>query len=336
MNKSDSERLAAQLEKKGHQADSNLKEADLIVINVCSVRQSAVNRVYSKIEQIRLKNPKAKLVLTGCLLAKDKNKLKDQIDEIWPIVGLSIKPRRIIESIQRDEPEYKSAKEALVPIMTGCDNFCSYCVVPYTRGREYSRPAQEIVEEIKNLVNKNYQKIILLGQNVNSYQSELRIKNQESRIDFPKLLKMIDGISGEFKIKFLTSHPKDMSDQLIEAISQSEKISKEIHLPVQSGDDVILKKMNRGYTVKDYQKLVKKIRQALPQAKISTDIIVGFPGETKKQFQNTIKLVKKIGFCQIYAAAYSPRAGTAAFKLKDNVLPLEKKRRKRIILEMLK
>ena len=245
MNKSDSERLAAQLEKKGHQADSNLKEADLIVINVCSVRQSAVNRVYSKIEQIRLKNPKAKLVLTGCLLAKDKNKLKDQIDEIWPIVGLSIKPRRIIESIQRDEPEYKSAKEALVPIMTGCDNFCSYCVVPYTRGREYSRPAQEIVEEIKNLVNKNYQKIILLGQNVNSYQSELRIKNQESRIDFPKLLKMIDGISGEFKIKFLTSHPKDMSDQLIEAISQSEKISKEIHLPVQSGDDVILKKMNR-------------------------------------------------------------------------------------------
>jgi tRNA-2-methylthio-N6-dimethylallyladenosine synthase len=316
MNKSDSERIAAQLEEKKYQPAGQIKTADLVIINVCSVRQSAVNRVYSKVKQIRSANPRAKLVLTGCLLFKDKKQLQEQVDQIWPMVDLKTRPKR------------QSKKEAWLPIMTGCNNFCSYCVVPYTRGREYSRSAPEIIKEAKNLVKEGYQTITLLGQNVNSYQSR--------EINFPRLLKAIDQIAGQSQIKFLTSHPKDMSDELIKVISQSNKISKEIHLPVQSADNQILKKMNRGYMIGHYKKLIKKIRRAIPQAQISTDIIVGFPGETKKQFQKTVDLVKEIGFKQIYAAVYSSRAGTAASKLKDNVPPDEKKRRKRIILDLVK
>jgi len=326
MNKSDSERIAAQLEKRSYQPTDQTEAADLVIINTCSIRQSAVNRVYSKVKQIRLANPRAKLVLTGCLLFKDRKQLRGQVDEIWPAADLEIKPKN------------QSPKEAWLPIMTGCNNFCSYCVVPYTRGREYSRPTLEIIEETKNLVKRGCQAITLLGQNVNSYISKRQtIDNQEyKKVDFPKLLELIDGLSGQFQIKFLTSHPKDMSDRLIKTIAQSNKIPKEIHLPVQSGDNQILKKMNRGYTIGYYKKLIKKIRRAMPQAQISTDIIVGFPGETEKQFQNTANLIKEIGFSQIYAAVYSPRPGTAAFKIKDDVPSKEKKRRKRIILDLIK
>jgi len=352
MNKSDSERIAAQLEKKGYQLARQIKEADLVVINVCSVRQSAVNRIYSKVKQLneqRTMNNEQKIVLTGCLLKKDKKQLANQVDEIWPIVDLEIKHR------------CQSSQYAFVPIMTGCNNFCSYCVVPYARGQEYSRPAQEIIEQVKDLIKKGHKEITLLGQNVNSYKSRsdlfdttLKVRplerdlfevatrkvkpliSKRSDLDFPKLLKILNNIPGNFQIKFLTSHPKDMSDELIKVISQNKKISKEIHLPVQSGDNQILKKMNRGYTISHYKKLIKKIRQAIPKAKISTDIIVGFPNETKKQFQNTVKLVKQIGFQRAYVSAYSPRVGTAAAKLKDNVPSNEKKTRKRILLDMLK
>lgn len=316
MNKSDSERIASKLESQGNKPVKKIELADLVVINICSVRQSAIDRVYSKVRQIRLKNPKVKIILTGCILEKDKQKLQEQVDDVWQIVD------------SKTKANCQSQKHALVPIMTGCDNFCSYCVVPYTRGREQSRPAQEIIKEVRNLVKQGYKEITLLGQNVNSYRSK--------SYGFPKLLKVLNNISGNFQIKFLTSHPKDMSDELIKIIAQGEKIAKEIHLPVQSGDNQILKKMNRGYTVNQYKKLIKKIRKKIPKVKISTDIIVGFPGETKKQFANTVKLVQEIGFCQIYTAAYSPRPGTAAFKLKDDVPSDEKKRRKRILLNMTK
>ncbi|MBL7155396.1 MAG: MiaB/RimO family radical SAM methylthiotransferase, partial [Candidatus Portnoybacteria bacterium] len=323
MNKSDSERMAAQLEEKGYQLARQIKRADLVVINVCSVRQSAINRVYSKVKQLS----NQKIILTGCLLEKDKKRLANQVYQIWPIVDLPIKPK------------HQSRGQVFVPIMTGCNNFCSYCVVPYTRGREYSRPAQEIIKEVKSLVKKGCKEITLLGQNVNSYQDQegLSLKYSPQReglslryspsgkdcilgtvplnfvpLNFPNLLKILNDIPGRFQIKFLTSHPKDMSDELIKVIGQSKKISPEIHLPVQSGDSQILKKMNRGYTISHYKKLIKKIRQQIPQAKISTDIIVGFPGETRKQFQKTVNLVKEIGFKQAFVAAYSPRAGTTA------------------------
>ncbi|MFH1387850.1 MAG: MiaB/RimO family radical SAM methylthiotransferase [Patescibacteria group bacterium] len=316
MNESDSERLAVKLENKKYKLAEKIESADLIVINICSVRQSAIDRVYSKIKQLKIlkiKNLKFKIILTGCILEKDKKQFKELVDEIWPIINFEAKTK------------YKSPRCAFVPIMTGCNNFCSYCAVPYTRGKEKSRSINEIIKEVKKLIKNGYKEITLLGQNVNSYE-----------FGFPQLLKLISQIPGNFQIKFMTSHPKDMSDQLIKTIAENKKISKEIHLPVQSGDNTILKKMNRGYTIEHYKKLIKKIRKAIPKAIISTDIIVGFPGETKKQFENTFKLVKKINFKQIYKARYSPRFKTAASKLIDNIPANEKKRRKRVILDLIK
>jgi len=324
-NKADSERIARRLENMGHQkvkADSSaeaLAKADLIVINACSVRQSAMDRVYAKINKFSAegefasggKNKKLKIILTGCLLPADKKKLKKQVGEIWH-------PDEYFECV----PIYSDKSSAFVPIMTGCDNFCAYCSVPYTRGRERSRPAEEIIKEIKTLIKNGYKEIWLLGQNVNSYKSQ---------INFPRLLEMVNGIPGDFRIRFLTSHPKDMSEELIKTIAKCQKVVKEIHLPVQSGDNQILKNMNRNYTAGQYKNLAKKIKKIIPEVKISTDVIVGFPGEAKKQFQNTVKLFKEIKFDKAYIAKYSPRPGTTAFKLKDNVPPKEKKRRWQIL-----
>lgn len=313
-NVADSERIRRKLEDAKYKKASKLELADLIVINACSVRQSAIDRVYSKVQNFaKLKSQKSnlKIIVTGCLLPVDKRKLKDKVAEIWhPNDYFSCRP------------VYSDKTKAFVPIMTGCNNFCSFCVVPYTRGREKSRPSQEIIKEIKKLIETNYKEIWLIGQNVNSYPN------------FPSLLKTINDLPGNFKLNFLTSHPKDMSDELINVIAQSPKISKQIHLPVQSGDNKILRAMNRGYTVSQYKNLIKKLRQKIPGVKISTDVIVGFPGETKKQFENTVKLFKEIGFHKAYVAKYSPRTGTAAFKLKDNI-PLEEKKRRWQILNKL-
>jgi len=339
MNESDSERLATKLEQKNYKLTKKIETADLIVINICSVRQSAIDRVYSKIKQLKslkIKNLKLKIILTGCVLEKDKKQFKKQVDEIWPIINFKL------------EVKHKSIKCVFVPIMTGCNNFCSYCAVPYTRGREKSRPANEIIKEIKKLIKDGYKEITLLGQNVNSYEGwqeqgrSLKLcpcsKDVilKTVLDFPSLLQLICNLPGNFKIKFMTSHPKDMSNELIKTIAKNKKISREIHLPVQSGDNTILKKMNRGYTVGHYKGLIKKILKAIPNAIISTDIIVGFPGETKKQFENTVKLMKEIDFKQIYTARYSPRFGTKAAKLENDVPDNEKIKRKRVILNLIK
>ena len=313
MNKSDGERIISVLKKQGYLPALKEAEADLILINVCSVRQSAVNRVYAKVNKYFKKK---KIILTGCVLKEDKNKLKNKVSEFWH-------PDYYFECL----PIHQSKFQAFLPIMTGCNNFCAYCVVTYTRGREKSRPAKEIIREIKSLVKKDYKEVILLGQNVNSYK--------DKNVNFPKLLKKINNIKGNFKINFITSHPKDMSDELIETMAKCQKLIKEIHLPVQSGDNEILKKMNRHYTASHYKKLIKKIKQKIPGIKISTDIIVGFPGETKKQFQNTVKLAKEIKFEKAYVSKYSPRPGTLAFKLKDNVSPQEKKTRWQILEKLI-
>ncbi len=234
-------------------------------------------------------------------------------------------------------PKYSSKFSAFVPIGNGCNNFCSYCVVPYARGREVYRPAREIISEVRGLVKKGYKEIVLIAQNVNSYKDTNETNsNRKKRINgvgFADLLMMVNNIVGDFWIKFATSHPKDMSDKLIETIAKSKKVAPFIHLPVQSGDNEILRKMNRNYTATQYKKLIKKIRAAfkkyrpISKVEISTDIIVGFPGETKKQFQNTVKLARDIKFDKAYIARYSPRPGTAAARLKDDVLAEEKKRR---------
>ncbi len=314
-NYADSERIARRLENEGHKKTDKIEEAGIVVINACSVRQSAMDRVYAKINRYKNK----KIILAGCVLPADKKKLKNKINELWH-------PDEYFNSPDAS-PLYADKSKAYVPIMTGCNNFCTYCAVPYTRGREKSRPANEIIKEIKNLIAKDYKEILLLGQNVNSYQGKL---------NFPRLLKAINDLPGNFKINFLTSHPKDMSDELIKTLAECEKVSKEIHLPLQSGDNAILKKMNRKYTVGYYKNLVKKIRKYIPSAKISTDIIVGFPSETKKQFENTAKAMKEMKFVNAYVARYSPRPGTAAAKLKNDVPISEKKRRWKILNKIIK
>lgn len=359
MNISDSERIATILKKMKYTSTLDENKANLILVNACSVKQKAINRIFGQMKnwkKLKEKNPSLIIGLTGCITEKDKKKFKDKVDLIFDIKELPELEMKIKKLIKNNieisckiyskqnkknqdddinyfhiEPKYSNKNIGYLPIMTGCNNFCSYCIVPYTRGPEISRPVKEILQEIKNLIKKKYKKIFLLGQNVNSYQSKL---NNEI-FDFPKLLKLINQIPGNFKINFLTSHPKDMSDELINVMAKSEKIKKELHLPIQSGDNEILKKMNRKYTVQDYLKLVQKIRKQMPNIFLSTDVIVGFPGETNKQFNNTVKLFKKIKFNKAYISQYSPRPQTAAAKLDDDVSNEEKKRRWKILNDLI-
>ena len=306
INKSDSERIATALENKSYLPASDVNEADLIVVNMCSVRQSAVNRVYGlfhKFKKLKEKNQKLKTVLTGCILKRDRKKFKNYFNEI------------------KKMPQH-NCPSTFIPISNGCNNFCTYCVVPFTRGPLVCRDHKEILKKVKNLTNRGFKEIWLLGQNVNDYTSPT-----DSSINFSKLLKRINDISGNFWIRFISPHPKNFSDELINVMTKSKKVAKYINLPVQSGDNKILKKMNRPYTVRQYKNLVKKIREKIPQINLSTDVIVGFPGETKSQFKNTVKLFKEIKFDIAYIAKYSPRPGTAAFQMRDNV-PLEEKRRR--------
>ncbi|MFH0956029.1 MAG: MiaB/RimO family radical SAM methylthiotransferase [Candidatus Falkowbacteria bacterium] len=322
MNKSDSERAASLLEQNGYKKTDNKYRSDLVVVNTCGVRQSAEDRIYGLIPDIKRKSvsrrKKVKIIVTGCLVyRKDvRHRLKEYVDE-WIMINEMVKGK--CRDYLKVIPKYESKFSAYVPIGNGCNNFCSYCVVPYARGREVYRPAADILREVKNLVKKNYKEITLIAQNVNSYKS--------GKIDFADLLKAVNNLKGDFFIRFMTSHPKDMSDKLIRTIAECKKVCRHIHLPVQAGDDEILRKMNRQYSVKHYVGLIKKIRQALPDASITTDIIVGFPGETKKQFNNTVQLFKEIKFDMAYIARYSPRPGTAAFKLADDVASAEKKKR---------
>lgn len=336
MNKSDAERLAAILEGLGYQKTDNEKSADLIAVVACSVRQSAVDRIYGKIKiwNKLKKNKKIVTLLTGCVLKSDQKKLSQSFDLIFDIKNLNKLPKLLKKErpISSDyfsvTPKYQSKFQAYVPISTGCNNYCTYCVVPYARGPEISRPAKEIINEVKSLINSGYKETTLLGQNVNSYYSE--------NYNFPKLLKTINDLPGNFWLNFVTSHPKDLSDELIKIMANGKKICQYMHLPVQAGDNKVLKAMNRHYTSVHYKNLIKKIRKAMPDIAISTDIIVGFPKETKAQFNNTAKLMKQINFDMAYLAEYSPRPGTAAAKLEDNVPAAEKSRRWKILNEILK
>ena len=325
MNKSDSERIAAVLEQRGYKSTSDIKEADLIVVNMCSVRQSAVDRVFGqcqKLSKLKIKNEKLKTILTGCILKQDRPKFAKIFDQILKF-----------KDLLKYNPKYQNNSLAYVPISNGCNNFCSYCVVPYVRGSLVCRDHKEILKEVKNVVKNGFKEIWLLGQNVNDYHSPTN-----PSLNFTKLLELVNDIPGEFQIRFTSPNPKNFSDELIKVMTKSEKIAKYLNLPVQSGDNEILKKMNRPYTVQQYKNLVKKIREKIPDINLSTDVIVGFPGETKKQFQNTVKLFKEINFNMAYIAKYSPRPGTAAFKIKDDVPLKEKKRRektlRRIIIKL--
>lgn len=320
MNEADSKKTASTLEKNGYSPALCIKEADLVVINMCSVRQSAVDRVLGIAQKI---SEKQTSVLLGCILKKDKQKFEKIFDYVKPE-----KWNKILKKQKAKQSKQKPNISENVPIMTGCNNYCSYCVVPYVRGKEISMPAKRILSEVKSLISRGTKEIWLLGQNVNSYK--------DKNIDFPKLLEMINGISGDFWIRFTSSHPKDFSDKLADAMAKLNKVSPYLNLPAQSGDNEILKAMNRHYSIKHYLKLIEDIRKKIPNIAISTDIIVGFPNETKKQFENTKKLFEKAKYDMAYINKYSARPGTASFKLKDSVPIKEKKRREQVLTEILK
>jgi len=331
-NKADSERIARLYQKRGYQLAKSIREADVVIINTCSVRESAENRVYGLIRNLTrrlsaqtgytLNAERPKVVLAGCMLRYGVTTLKKKLPQVDEFLR--------VEDYSFDLPPIRTEKtHAWVPIMEGCNNFCTYCVVPYARGREKSRSFDEIICEVKKLAKQGYQEITLLGQNVNSYGKDLKPRKK-----FSDLLREIHKIRGIEKISFITSNPWDLTEDIVQSIKLS-KIDKHLHLPVQSGDDKILKEMNRKYTAKKYLSLINQIRKEIPEIKMSTDIIVGFPGETKEAFENTVKLCKKVGFDKAYIAKYSPRPGTAAYRFKDDVSPQEKKRRWRVLEELI-
>jgi len=347
MNKADSERVATFLEKNNYQEKSDWREADLIILTTCGVRQSAEDRAYGLINQIRKVNKKAAVVVTGCL-AKRKDvmrRLIGKVDLFMPINELPnlfemlkiAKPETILsldkvrelsgEKYLAIEPKYQSDYMAYVPIGNGCNNFCSYCVVPYARGREVYREATEIIAEVKSLVAKGYKEVMLIAQNVNSYKS--------GKYDFPKLLKELSEIPEYYWLRFSSSHPKDMSDELIKVIGSSDKVCNHLHLAVQSGDDKMLEAMNRKYTAAHYRELISKVRAAKPGIAISTDVIVGFPGETKTQFAASEKLFKDLKFEMGFISQYSPRPGTVSWSMIDDVPHEEKERRDKVLTAIL-
>lgn len=375
MNTSDSERISSFLEKRGFVLAKKIGDAKLVVFNTCGIRQTAENRAYGMINDLKklaTRNPgqaqslswagkkQIMIIMTGCLAnRKDvQRRLKDKVDLFFPINEFGLFENWIIKNYLKIKnlklkipaqnnttnkeaiaylsinPKHTNSYQAFVPIMTGCNNFCSYCVVPYARGREVSRPSEEIISEIRNLIKKGYKQIILLGQNVNSYK--------DKKITFSKLLKKINKIPGNFWISFVSSHPKDFGDDLIETIAKCKKVCEWVHLPVQAGNDKILEKMNRRYSQAHYLKLIGKIRMAFKKHKpdslysISSDIIVGFPGETKKQFMDSAEIMKKASYDMVFFGQFSPRPGTAAWKMKDNVSAKEKVRREKLLNEILK
>jgi len=323
MNKTESERIASLLEQSGHTATGTAEDADVIVLNSCVVRQSAEDRIVNNIRLLkRLKqlHPDKLLAVTGCLVNSDTAHLQ----KTFPYVNYFFKPGDLPPWLANPAPALPAPSTSVyVPIIQGCDNFCAYCIVPFRRGREKSRPLAEIVCEVQEVVRRGAKEVTLLGQNVDSYGHDLPDKP-----DLAGLLEELNAIDGLARIRFLTNHPKDMSDRLTNAIARLDKVCEHLNLPVQSGSNEILKTMRRGYTVEQYRALVARIREKVPEIALSTDVIVGFPSETNEQFQETVNLLAEVRFDTVHVAAYSPRPGTiAARELEDNVPPEEKKSR---------
>ena len=358
-NVSDSERIANTFKKSSVLKAKGYKDANIVVINTCIVRQSAENRVYGLVnnlaklkEKKRENNEYFKIIVTGCMVGlafKDKTgKYLKKIRRVMPQVDEFIP----IEEIAFNTPPLRTDKKsAWVPISNGCNNFCTYCVVPMTRGKEVSVPYKDIIKECKELKKNSYENITLLGQNVNSYGADI-LKSKKEKKDlkpvyvkhlgklriptlFPHLLNEVAKL-GFKKVDFLSSNPWDFSNELIDVIEKNKNITRIIHLPVQSGDNNVLKRMNRWYTKQEYLDLIKKLKKKVKNIKITTDIIVGFSGETSKEFQNTIDLCKKAKFKKAYISIYSPRPYTAAEKiLKDDVSHKVKKKRWLILESMI-
>lgn len=346
MNVHESEKLSGMLEKHGYTSTDVVEDSDIVLFNTCCIRKGAEDKIYGNLgymKNLKEKNPNLIVGVCGCMSQQPgkEEEMKEKcpyIDIIFGTHNIS----RFSEFLVQFENEHKYIAEivegdgtvvegvpisrktefnAYVNISYGCNNFCTYCIVPYVRGREKSRKPQDIVNEVEEILKQGKYKVItLLGQNVNSYGKDL-----EEDINFAKLLKMIADLPYDFLLKFLTSHPKDISDELIDVIASNDKISKALHLPVQAGSNDILKAMNRNYTAENYIEKINKIRAKIPNIALSSDIIVGFPGETDEDFEKTCDLVRKVKYNSLYVFMYSKRKGTVAYSM-PNQVPLEVKR----------
>ena len=336
MNVHESEKIAGILSELGYKHCDGPEQADIVVFNTCCIRENAENHAFGNIGMLKKLKSRRKdmLIAVGGCLPQQLNKAEN-LHEKFPYVDIIFgthnlhnlkeliklklgRKKTVIQIDERegeicedDKPLRTSYPNAWVNIMYGCNNFCSYCIVPYVRGRERSRSSEKIIEEVRSLVAEGYKEITLLGQNVNSYRGELT---------FPQLLERIALIEGKFRIRFMTSHPKDFSLELIEVMAKyPKKICRCLHLPVQSGSDRILREMNRRYTAADYLEKVRMLKAAIPECAVTTDLIVGFPGETDGDFKDTLKLVKEVGFASAFTFVYSKRAGTRAAEMPDQV-----------------
>ncbi len=339
MNKAESDQLAHLLEERGYQAATSPAAADIIILNSCVVREHAENRVVNRLHLLRpLKKrfPNITLALTGCMVDFNIDKMKKE----FPHIDHFFKPGEIpswLEEMEKAVCESGLSATnkpnsvcAFVPIIQGCDQFCTYCIVPYRRGRERSRPVAEIVAEAKGLVKSGIREITLVGQNVDAYGHDL-----PGKPDLTGLLQELDAVDGLYRLRFLTNHPKDMSTGLINAMARLGKVCEQVNLPVQAGSDDILLAMKRGYSAEQYRRLIGEIRQNVPDIALSTDVIVGFPGETLEHFEQTVNLLAELKFDAVHIAAYSPRQGTIAARIfTDDVTAAEKKRRLAVIEKM--
>lgn len=337
MNEEDSEKLAGMLKTMGYSSTSSKENADLIVFNTCCVRENAELKVYGNLGALKkMKKEKTNLIIAVCGCMMQQKGIADNIKKRYPFVDLifgthnihkfpelinnAMQSENTVLDVWESEGEIvegipivrENDFKALVTIMYGCNNFCTYCIVPYVRGRERSRNPYDIVEEVKDLAKDGYKEVTLLGQNVNSYG-----KGLEGDMNFAKLLQLINGVDDIERIRFMTSHPKDLSDEVIFAVRDLNKVCKHIHLPVQSGSTRLLKSMNRNYTKEKYIELIEKIKYHIPNIAITTDIIVGFPGETEDDFNETLNLVEKAEFDSAFTFLYSSRKGTPASNMKD-------------------
>lgn len=343
MNESDTEHYAGQLEQLGYQPIADFHDADVIIVNTCCVRESAEKKIAGKIGElkaVKVKNPDVVICVAGCMAQKDGEKLLKKHPQVDILLGTSyvndfkdlllnfLKNRKkgLYTSLEIRDAEFEGHRvrqspfHAWIPIMYGCNNFCTYCIVPYVRGRERSRSVENIVEEIKQAVKEGYKEFTLLGQNVDSYGKQTGDKEA-----FAKLLRTCNEIEGVERLHYMTSHPRDMVEAVIEAVRDCEHVCESFHLPFQAGSNEILRRMNRGYTKEKYLELIETVRKHVPNAVITTDIIVGFPGETEEDFQETLDVVKKVGFDSAYTFIYSKRSGTPAARM-DNQVPLEIKK----------
>lgn len=339
MNEHDSEKLAGVLKEKGYKLIENTEKADIIILNTCCIRENAEVKVHGKIgylKQYKRENPDLIIGVCGCMMQQEgmAEKIKDKhphvdivfgthnIHEFSQLLDAAKEESETIIDIWEEKeeliPDLPTRREtdhkAWVTIIYGCNNFCTYCIVPYVRGQEKSRPPLDIVTEIKELANDGIKEVTLLGQNVNSYGHDL-----DREVNFANLLEQLDQIEGIKRIRYMTSHPRDFTTKLIKAIAKSDKVCEHFHLPIQSGSSRILKKMNRGYTQEEYLALVEEIRKYIPQAAVTTDFIVGFPSETEEDFAETLKVVEEVEFDMAYTFKYSQRSGTPAADMEGQV-----------------